>query len=127
MALPEAPAKPAAVVKSTPAPLPTPAAMPSTPISTKPMPVLPASVAPAPTSAKVAPAAPANYEIIDHLVKTAKGAGPVEVRKASIQELAKMKVNTPELMVVLDGLSDDPVPAVRAEAIIAAARLRMAQ
>ena len=68
---------------------------------------------------------PANGEIIEHLLTTAQGNGPVEVRKASIQELAKMKANTPEVMVALDGLSDDPAPAVRAEAIIAAARLRM--
>jgi hypothetical protein len=39
--------------------------------------------------------------------------------------LAKLKANTPEVMAALDGLSDDPVPGVRAEAIIAAARLRL--
>jgi hypothetical protein len=79
---------------------------------------------PAP-AAPVVPAAAVHSELVDHLLQTAKGTGPVEVRKASIQELSKMKANTPEVMAALDGLADDPVPAVRAEAIIAAARLRM--
>ncbi len=130
-----APAKPAPVVKAAPAPLPTPAVMPATPMPTRPMPAPAALVVPAasvgaavpvPTSAAV-PAMPANGELVEHLLKTAKGDGPIEVRKASIQELAKMKANTPEVMVALDGLSDDPAPGVRAEAIIAAARLRMGQ
>ena len=122
IALPPAPAKPV-VVKATPAPLQVPANMTATPLSTKPMPAPAAPVVPA--AITVVPAMPVNGDIIQHLLQTARGNGPAEVRKASIEELAKMKANTPEVMVALDSLSDDPVPAVRAEAIIAAARLRM--
>ena len=111
------------VVKATPAPLPVPVNMPATPLSNKPMPSPAAPVVPA--AVTVVPAMPVNGDIIQHLLQTARGNGPAEVRKASIEELAKMKANTPEVMVALDGLSDDQVPAVRAEAIIAAARLRM--
>jgi hypothetical protein len=148
---PAAPAKPAPVVKAVPAQLPAPAALPAMPLSTKPMPAPAAPVVPAATVPAVVPivpaatvpvavpvtpiapaataavvkAMPASGEIVNHLLTTAKGDGPIEVRKASIQELAKMKANTPEVMVALDGLSDDPTPTIRAEAIIAAARLRM--
>jgi hypothetical protein len=120
-----APAKPTPVAKAAPAQLPTPAAMPATPLSTKPTPAPAATVVPAATVPAAVPTMPSNSEVVDHLLMTAKGNGPFEDRKASIRELAKMKANTPEVMVALDGLSDDPTPAVRAEAIIAAARLRM--
>jgi hypothetical protein len=116
---------PVPVAQNVPAPLPAPAAMPSTPISTRPMPAPAAPVVPATTTATATPAVPANHEIIQHLLKTSKNGDSVEVRKASIQELVTMKANTPEVMVALDGLSDDPTPEIRAEAIIAAARLRM--
>jgi hypothetical protein len=68
-----------------------------------------------------------SSEIVDHLVKTAKGDAPLEVRKASIQELVKLKANSPDVMAALNSLADDPAPSIRAEAIIAAARLRMGQ
>jgi hypothetical protein len=77
--------------------------------------------------APAAPVIPAglNPEMVEHLLRNARGDNPLDVRKQSIRELAKLKAKTPEVMVALDGLSDDPEPSVRAEAIIAAARLRM--
>jgi 2-oxoglutarate dehydrogenase E2 component (dihydrolipoamide succinyltransferase) len=118
--------KPTPVVKATPpapAPLPVPAAMPMP--NARPMPPPAAPVVPAATVPAADPAMSAGNEAVAHLLQTAKGNGPVEVRKASIQELAKLKLKTPEVMAALDNLSDDPTPAVRAEAIIASARLRM--
>jgi hypothetical protein len=64
-------------------------------------------------------------ETVGHLLATARGNGPVEVRKTSIQELVKLKANTPEVLAAMDSLSDDPVPSVRAEAVIAGARLKL--
>ena len=137
---------PAPMAKSVPAPLPVPASMPTVPMSPRPMPAPPAPVVPASMSmapsaprsiatppAPPAPPAPAfmpaatsmSEETVGHLLATARGTGPVEVRKTSIQELVKLKANTPEVMAGLESLSDDPVPSVRAEAVIAAARLRM--
>jgi hypothetical protein len=59
------------------------------------------------------------------LLATAKGNGPVEARKASIQELVKLKANTAEVLAALEELSNDSAPAIRAEAVIAGARLKM--
>jgi hypothetical protein len=113
---------PAPVASAMPAPQPTPLppaieVTPAPPLTTKPMPAPPAPVIPAGL----------NPGMVDHLLRNARGDNPIDVRKQSIRELAKLKAKTPEVMVALDGLSDDPEPSVRAEAIIAAARLRMSQ
>jgi hypothetical protein len=122
-ATPMAPAKPvpAPLAKTAPGSLPTPAAMPTVPMSPRPMPAPPAPVVPASMPAAVS----ISDETVGHLLATARGNAPVEVRKTSIQELVKLKANTPEVMAALDSLSDDPVPSVRAEAVIAGARLKM--
>jgi hypothetical protein len=122
---PAKPQLPVITVKSVPAPTPLPAPMPVGPMQAAPMPQ--SKPLPAPATPVVPASATDAKDMVGHLLKTAKGNGPVEVRKASIQELAKLKCTSPEVMVALDGLSDDPCPAVRAEAIIAAARLRMGQ
>jgi hypothetical protein len=118
-AVPARPPMPAPAVKAPTAPMSMPA-LPAAPMSTRPMPAPPAPVVPA-SMPKSAP----GDEMIAHLLAKAKGAGPVEVRKASIQELVKLKANTPEVMAALDTLGDDPVPGVRAEAVIASARLKL--
>jgi hypothetical protein len=109
------------MAKTAPAPLPA-VPMPAAPMpNSRPMPPPPAPVVPASLPEVVAKA----DETVSHLLETARGAGPVEVRKASIQELVKLKANTPEVRTALEGLTDDPVPAIRAEAVIASARLQM--
>jgi hypothetical protein len=101
-----------------PAPLPAPTAMPSVPMKTRPMPAPAAPVVPATMPA-------ADVEKVKILLTTAKGPGAVEERKASIKELVQMKANTPEVLAALEMLSDDAAPAVRTEAVIAGARLKM--
>jgi hypothetical protein len=128
--VPIAPPAPLPTAVAAPAPLPAPIASvaptplptaieraPASPLSTKPLPV---------PSAPVVPAA-LNSETVEHLLRSTRADNPLDVRKESIRELARIKVKTPEVMVALDGLSDDPDQSLRAEAIIAAARLRMGQ
>jgi hypothetical protein len=49
----------------------------------------------------------------------------VEVRKACIRALVRCQAATPNVFAALEALTDDPVPAVRAEAVIGQARLKM--
>jgi hypothetical protein len=115
---------PMPTAKSVPATLPSPSAMPAVPMRTRPVPPPAAPVVPA-TLPGMTETPPVANEAVSHLLATAKGSGPVEVRKASIQELVKLKANTPEVLAAMDRLSDDPVPQIRAEAVIAGARLKM--
>jgi hypothetical protein len=66
-------------------------------------------------------------ELVKHLLAAAQVRGDsTEVRVACIRALVRCQVRTPLVFAALEGLSEDPVPAVRGEAIIGQARLRLA-
>jgi hypothetical protein len=65
-------------------------------------------------------------ELIGKLIDGARGAGTVEGRKACIRALVRSRVATPEVFAILEQLSEDKAAAIRAEAVIGMARLKMA-
>ena len=65
-------------------------------------------------------------EVVPLLVKAARDDAALAVRTASIRALVRCQADSPSVLSTLEILSDDPVPAVRGEAIIAVARLKIA-
>lgn len=126
--MPVAPTLAAAPIKTSPAPVAAPAPLPAPvmqPVAAQ-SPVSQAPAAPMPEVQPIAAPAPnGNDEVIKHLLATASGNGPVEVRKASIQGLVQARANTPEVMAALTKLCDDEIATIRAEAVIAQARLKL--
>lgn len=59
------------------------------------------------------------------LLNVAGSDDPDATRKAAIQALVRNQIDTPNVMTALDKLADDPSPAVRIEAAIGMARLRV--
>jgi hypothetical protein len=64
-------------------------------------------------------------ELVSMLLDGARGAGTVDGRKACIRALVRSRLTTPEVFAMLEQLSEDKAPAIRAEAVIATARLKM--
>jgi hypothetical protein len=64
-------------------------------------------------------------ELVTALVKQAGSTDAESARKAAIRALVRCQVNRPDVLSALDKLTEDPSPAIRMEAAIATARLRV--
>jgi len=64
-------------------------------------------------------------ELVNALVKQAGSTDAESARKAAIRALVRCQVNRPDVLTSLDKLTEDPSPAIRMEAAIATARLRL--
>jgi hypothetical protein len=63
-------------------------------------------------------------DLVDVLLKAAREDGTLEVRRACIRALVRCQAATPAVFAALEALAKDPVPAIRAEAVIGQGRLR---
>lgn len=64
-------------------------------------------------------------ELVSALVNEAKGKDSDGARNAAIRALVRCRINSPTVMTALEKLQEEAVPAVRAEAAIGLARLRL--
>ena len=67
-----------------------------------------------------------SAELVEALARAAQGQGPAEERRAFVGALVRGKATSPAVLRTLDALANDEEPTVRLDAIIGAARLRIA-